>query len=89
MASLKLHSVTPSDKDVKRVTIELTKAMPNSGTSGQLSIDRIMDSVVDENLLTLDGIAQFLLSSPSEKSVMLMEMVNRLKEKSSKLQIDV
>ena len=74
---------------MKRVTVVLTQAAPSYGTSGQLSIGQVTDSIVDENVLTLNGIAQFLLSSPSEKSVMLMEMVNRLKEKSSKLQIDV
>ena len=67
----------------------LKRAAPSYGTSGQLSIGQVTDPIMDENMLTLNGIAQFLLSSPSERNVMLMEMVNRLKEKSSKLQIDV
>ena len=79
VATLKPSGATPSDKDVKSVTVMLTQA---SGTDSQSSIDRVINSIVDDNVLSLNGIAQFLLSSPNERSVILMQALNRISEKS-------
>ena len=88
VATLKLGSAAPSDKDVKRVTVILMQAgLP--GTGSQSGIDRVIDSIIDSNVLSLNGIAQFLLSSPNERSVMLMEAFSRVNQRSGKLQIYV
>ena len=87
VTTLRLGSATPSGKDVKSVTVILTQAMP--GTGGQSGIDRVIDSIVDYNVLSLNGIAQFLLSSPHERSVILMEAFSRVNKRSGKMQIDV
>lgn len=69
---------------MKSVTVVLTQA----GASSQSGIDQAIDSIVDHNVLSLNGIAQFLLSSPNERSVILMEAFSRVK-KSCKPQIGV
>ena len=85
VASLKPNNVAPSDRNVKRVDVVLMQGAPRIGSSDQSTIDRMIDSIVDNNVLSLNGIAQFLLSPPHERSVMLMQAVNKVNEKSGEL----
>lgn len=89
VATLKQGSTVPSGRDVKRVGVVLTQAGPRVGTSDQSTIDQMINAIVDNNVLSMSGIAQFLLSPPHERSIMLMQAVNKMNEKSGELQIDM
>ena len=88
VATVKVNNtVPPSDRDVKKVEVVLTQAAPSLGSSDQSTIDQMIDSIVDNNVLSLNGIAQFLLSPPHERSVILMQAVNKVNEKSGELHL--
>ena len=90
VATVKVNSTAPpSDRDVKKVEVVLTQAAPSLGSSDQSTIDRMIDSIIDNNVLSLNDIAQFLLSPPHERSVILMQAVNKVNEKSGKLHLYV
>ena len=67
----------PSSRDVKSVSVVLKQAKSSSDRS---SINQWIDSIMDNNVLSYNGIVQYILSSEHERSIMLMQVVSKLNE---------
>ena len=83
-----LSTASPG-RDVKCVNVVLKKATPSLRGSDQSTNDRWIDSIIDNNVLSLHDIAQFLLSAPHERSIMLMNAVDKLNKKSGELLLNL
>ena len=83
-----LSTASPG-RDVKCVNVVLTEATPSLRGSDQSTNDRWINSIVDNNVLSLHEVAQFLLSAPHERSIMLMQAVDKVNKKSGELLLNL
>jgi len=82
VATLKLGNSASTGRDVKSVNVVLMQATPSLGAGDQSSINQLIDFVIDNDVLSYNDIAQFLLSSRHERSVMLMQIRNEVNKSS-------